>query len=124
MKLELPCRVSLFTGYSIGLPVLRQSLIPSSLLVVFIVVIQTVAKRVLPVRLTIASEEAQEPVGSKKLLSCRESYRATGVRNYKQINNVLLLWDFCNMSFPHYKNRNTMHAILAVCTVHICIRPL
>ena len=26
---SVPCRVLLFTGYSIGLPVLRQSLIPS-----------------------------------------------------------------------------------------------
>ena len=82
MKLELPGRVSLFTGYSIGLPVLRQSLIPSSLLVVFIVVMQTVAKRVLPVRLTIASEEAQEPVGSKKLLAEKATEpRACGIIN-------------------------------------------
>ena len=109
MKLEPPWRGSLFIHCStcIGVPVLKQSLIPSCLLV-SIVVMKTVGKRVLPllpVRLTIHSEVAQEPVGFKKLCK-KQATEPQGCR----INDVLLLWDFCNMGFLHYKNRGINHA--------------
>ena len=67
---------------SIGIPVLRQSLIPSSLLVVFIVIMQTVAKRVLPVRLTVDSEEAQEPSCVQRRLQSHRSAIAMGFLQY------------------------------------------